>query len=141
MFDISVIPCIWRKAIICPILKYPNSDRRLPLNYRGISLLSCISKMYSAFLNKRLSYCLESNDILADEQNGFRAKRSCEEHIFTLNSIIKNNSSVFTAYIDLKKCFDFIDRDMLLYKLLINNIDGETLQFSQKYLLKLCVMY
>jgi hypothetical protein len=32
---------------------------------------------------------------------------------------------VFTAYIDLKKCFDYVDRDMLLYKLLINNIDGK----------------
>jgi hypothetical protein len=32
---------------------------------------------------------------------------------------------VFTAYIDLKKCFDYIDRDMLRYKLLINNIDGK----------------
>ncbi len=33
--------------------------------------------------------------------------------------------SVFAAYIDLRKCFDFIDRDMMLYKLLLNNIDGK----------------
>lgn len=31
----------------------------------------------------------------------------------------------FSAIIDLKKCFDFIDRDMMLYKLLLNNIDGK----------------
>ena len=45
--------------------------------------------------------------------------------MFTLNSIIKNNKQVFTAYIDLRRCFDYIDRDMLLYKLLLNKIDGK----------------
>ena len=61
--------------------------------------------------------------MLADEQNGFRKQRSCEDHVFTLNSLIKNNSNVFTAFIDLKRCFDYVDRDMLLYKLLLHHID------------------
>ncbi len=87
-------------------------------------MLPCISKLYSAFINKRLSNYLETSDLLAEEQNGFRKNRSCEEHVFTLNSIIRNNSKVFTAFIDLKKAFDFVDRDMLLYKLLINGVDG-----------------
>ena len=95
------------------------------MNYRGISLLSCIGKLYSSLLEKRLSTYLEENDILADEQNGFRRKRSCEDHIFTLNSLVKNNDTVFTSYIDLRKCFDYIDRDMMLYKLLINRVDGK----------------
>ena len=125
IFDSSIIPSVWRRAIICPILKDSNSDNRIPLNYRGISLLSCVSKLYTSFLNKRLTNYLEDNNLLADEQNGFRANRSCEEHIFTLNSIIRNNKNVFTAFIDLKKCFDFIDRDMLLYKLLLHKVDGK----------------
>ena len=125
IFDTGITPSLWRKAIICPILKDPASDRRVPMNYRGISLLSCISKLYSAFLNDRISNFLEQNDLLSDEQNGFRANRSCEDHVFTLNSIIRNNANVHTTFIDLKKAFDFIDRDMLLYKLLLNNIDGK----------------
>ena len=125
VFDTSIIPSVWRKAIICPILKDASADKRMPMNYRGVSLLSCISKLYSAFINHRLVTYLENNDTLADEQNGFRRNRSCEDHIFTLNSVIKNNYSVFAAFIDLKKCFDFIDRDMMLYKLLLNNINGK----------------
>lgn len=54
IFDSSSIPSAWRKAIICPILKDQNSDKRVPLNYRGVSLLSCTSKLYSAFLNRRI---------------------------------------------------------------------------------------
>ena len=118
------MPSDWRKAIIIPILKDPSSDKRTPLNYRGISLLSCISKVYSALVNKRLTCYLEEYNLLADEQNGFRKDRSCEDHIFTLNSIVKNNANVFTAYIDLKKAFDFVDRDLMLYKLLLLGVDG-----------------
>jgi len=125
IFDTSIIPSVWRKAIICPILKDSTTDPRIPMNYRGISLLSCVSKLYTSFMNMRLTSYLEQNDMLADEQNGFRKKRSCEDHVFTLNSIIKNNKQVFTAYIDLRRCFDYIDRDMLLYKLLLNKIDGK----------------
>ena len=128
LFDSGKIPTEWRKAVICPILKDSSSDKRMPLNYRGISLLSCISKVYSALINKRLTSHLEQNNLLADEQNGFRKDRSCEDHVFTLNSIIKNNTNVYTAYIDLKKAFDYVDRDMLLYKLLKLGVDGKIYQ-------------
>ncbi|VDI26947.1 Hypothetical predicted protein, partial [Mytilus galloprovincialis] len=72
ILDTSLIPSIWRKAVICPILKDTSSDTRLSMNYRGVSLLSCISKLYSTFINKRITHYLENQDILADEQNGFR---------------------------------------------------------------------
>ena len=125
IFDTSIIPSVWRQSIICPILKDPSSDRSVPMNYRGISLLSCISKLYSSILNKRITKYLEENNILAEEQNGFRTDRSCEDHVFTLNSVIRNNTTVFAAFIDLKKAFDFVDRNMLLYKLLQSNINGK----------------
>ena len=44
--------------------------------------------------------------------------------MYILN-IIRNNVLVFASFIDLKKAFDFIDRDMLLYKLLLHKIDGK----------------
>ena len=78
IFDTSIIPSIWRKSVICPIHKEPTSDKTTPLNYRGISLLSCVSKVYSAFINKR---------------------RSCKDRIFVLNSLIRNKANIFTAFI------------------------------------------
>ena len=56
-------------------------------------------------------------------------KRSCEKHIFTITSIVKNiikhNISTFVAFIDLEKAFDWVDRSLLQYRLLDNNIDGK----------------
>ena len=66
------------ESYFCRILINPASDRKIPINYRDISLLSCISKLYSALLNDGTSKYLENNDLLSDEQNGFRANSSCE---------------------------------------------------------------
>ena len=128
LFNNNLMPSIWLKAIITPIPKGAKCDPHVPLNYRGISLLSCVSKAYSGIINKRITRYLDDTNFLVDEQNGFRKDRSCEEHIFSLHSMIQTNikskKSVFGAFIDLEKAFDWVDRDLLFYKLLHNNING-----------------
>ena len=128
-FNLSLTPTIWLKAMINPIPKGSKKDPYTPINYRGISLLSCVAKVYTGILNDRItSYC-EMMDIYVDEQNGFRKGRSCEDHIYSLTSIIKNRmtskDSTFAAFIDLEKAFDWVDRDLLMYRLLQYNIDGK----------------
>ncbi len=117
----AILPTVWLKAIIKPIPKSSSKDPSVPLNYMGISLLSCLGKVFSGIINVRVvNYC-EENGIYKDEQNGFRKHRSCEDHIFVLTSIIKNRMSegreTFCAFIDMQKAFDFIDHDLLFYKL------------------------
>ena len=129
IFNSSIIPSIWLKAIIKPIPKSTTSDPRLPLMYRGISLLSTVSKLYSGILNNRLSKFSEENNLFVEEQNGFRKKRSCEEHIYTLSSLIRKRKgsglSTYVAFIDIEKAFDKVDRKLLLYKLLKLNVNGK----------------
>ena len=128
-FDTGILPSVWRKAMISPVPKDSTKDKRVPLNYRGISLLSVIGKMYSSVLNNRLLTYLENNRSLADEQNGFRKNRSCEDHVFSACTLIrdrlKNKQDTFGVFIDFQKAFDFVDRDVLLYKLISNGIDGK----------------
>ncbi len=135
-FDTGLLPSCWSNAIIKPIPKNKNNDPRIPLNYRGINLLSCIYKCYSSVMNRRLLKYLEQNQLLCDEQNGFREKRSCLEHIFTLHSIIKNRKNeskdTFTAFIDYTKCFDLIDRNILYFKLIQYGIDGKMYRTLKK---------
>ncbi len=128
-FDTGLLPSCWLKSVIKPIPKSKTSDPRVPLNYRGVNLLSCIYKTYSCVINKRLLTYLERYHLIEDEQNGFREGRSCLEHIYTLYSIIKNRKNqlkdTFVAFIDFTKCFDLIDRDVLFYKLTEYGIDGK----------------
>ena len=105
----NVIPSIWRSSIIAPIPKSASKDPCVPLNYRGISLLSCLYKLYTSMLNLRLTNYCENNNYLVDEQNGFRPKRSCQDHIYVLSSIIRNRKvqkkDTFCAFVDFKKSF------------------------------------
>ena len=130
-FDRSIVPTAWRQAIIKPIPKSSEDDNRIPSNYRGISLLSCVSKLFTKILSTRLTTYLDDRGGLVEEQNGFRTGRSCTEHIFTLQSVIQsrqcNNLSTFVTFIDFSKAFDRINRESLLYKLFNNPcpIDGK----------------
>ena len=50
----SLIPRTWARGIINPIAKSASSDLRVPLNYREISLLPLVSKLYMALLSERI---------------------------------------------------------------------------------------
>ena len=117
----NVIPTCWRKAIIVPIPKSASKDPYVPLNYLGISLLSCMYKLFTSLINARITAHCESNHLLADEQNGFRSGRSCLDHIYSLTSIIRNRKATglntFCAFVDFQKAFDWVNRELLLYKI------------------------
>ena len=55
-FKTCLVPKMWLKSIIKPIPKNSEKNPFLPLNYRGISHVSCISKIYSSILNNRLTH-------------------------------------------------------------------------------------
>ena len=91
--------------------------------------MCCVAKIYSSILTNRLHNFLEVNNILVDEQNGFRAARSCIDHIFVICTILRNRKSLgqdtFLSFIDYKKAFDSVDRSLLLFKLSEIGIKGK----------------
>ena len=110
-FEYGKVPSIWQKAIISPV---PKSAMKDPCasEYRGVPLLSHVGKIYSQVLNNRIvSYC-EITDLFCDAQNGFRKSRSCEDHIFSHTTIIRNRlkmkKDTFVAFIDMQKAFDWV---------------------------------
>ena len=126
IFNAGLGPTIWGKCCITPIPKSSMKDSLTPLNYRGISLLSCASKLYSRVINNRLTAYCNISDILVNEQNGFRKDRSCLDHIFSLSSIIKNrllnNKPTFSCFIDISKAFDWVNRDLLFLRYICYNM-------------------
>ena len=103
-------------------------DSRDPLSYREITLTPVIYKMYCFILNKRLSSWDEHNGVITDNQNGFRKGRSTIDQLSTLTSIIETRKSrkqsTFAAFIDFKKAYDCINRDLLFTKLSKIGITG-----------------
>ena len=69
-----MFPEEWSKAIIIRLHK--KGDENNPDTYRGISLLSILSKVFTYIINSRLTHWTESNSVLNDTQAGFRKGRS-----------------------------------------------------------------
>ena len=83
----GIIPDDWCIGVIFPLYKNKGSPTD-PDNFRGITLLSCIGKLFTAVLNFRLTKYLDAAGEIGDEQAGFREGYSTMDHIFTLYAII-----------------------------------------------------
>ena len=109
--QIGVFPSALKLAKVIPI--YKGDDHCSPNNYRPISLLSPISKIFEILISKRLNKFLEEQKILVDEQLGFRKLHSTTHAITDIFSQISNNidCSRYTCVLllDLKKAFDTVD--------------------------------
>ena len=127
-FSSGLNPSEWYFSDIKPIPK-PDKDPRDPMQNRCITILCCVAKVYSSLLNNRLQKFLESNKILVEEQNGFRSSRSCIDHIFVLITVLRNRKllgkDTYLAFIDYKKAFDSVDRNLLFFKLALNGVSGK----------------
>lgn len=131
IFDTGLVPEVWTEGIICPIYKN-KGDANNPDNYRGITVLSCFGKLFTAVLNLRLNNYLENMSLLCEEQTGFRKGYSTMDHTFNLKCLmdlyLHRNKQLFCAFIDYKKAFDSVNRTALWQKLLQQNINGKMLK-------------
>ena len=112
------------KGLVVKILNYPEkSDLQMDLLVVSHKkyLTDGLYKIHCSVLNHRLTQLAEQNDILAEEQNGFRPNRSCTDHLITLTIIINTRKitrkSTFIGFVDFSKAYDKINRNLLWHKL------------------------
>lgn len=128
LFDQGIFPEDWCKSVIVPL--YKKGDPSNPGNYRGISLLSILSKVFTSIINQRLYMWAEEESKLCEEQAGFRKRYATTDHIFTLTSIIKQSlygnktGKLYVCFVDFMKAFDTVNRDSLW--LLLQKIETST---------------
>ena len=123
-------------AKVIPIFK--KGDPSLASNYRPISVLSCINKIFEKILFRRLYNFLEKYNILYEFQFGFRQGHSTEHALVEIIDKIKlamdNNELTCGLFLDLSKAFDTVNHEILLYKLDHYGIRGPALKLLKNYL-------
>lgn len=133
MYSRSHYPNSWKQTIILPILK--KGDPSNPDNYRGISITSVLSKVFMSILTDRLNSWAEDNQIIVEEQAGFRKGYSTVDNIFVLHSIIQHylqrKRKVYVAFVDFKKAFDTVSKEALWDILHRHGIQGRFLKMLQ----------
>jgi sorting nexin-29 len=106
------LPEEWKESITVPI--YKKGDKTDYDNYRGISLLLTKYKILTNILLSRLTPYAE--EIIGDYQCGFRRNSSTADHIFCIHQILEitweYNESVHQFFIDFKKAYDLVRREV-----------------------------
>ena len=118
---LSYFPAKWKHAKVIPIKK-PGKNPVEITSYRPISLLSSISKILEKILVERINKHIVANDILPNEQHGFRAGLSTNHQLYRLKNHIhtklRNGQSTGIVFCDVEKAFDRVWHDGLVLKMI-----------------------
>ena len=111
----------WVDDFITPILK-SGGIQNDPTFYRGISISSCLGKIFTIIMKNRLVEFLECNNLISNCQIGFTSGKRTTDHIFVLKTLMDMAKSkkkpLYMCFVDLKSAFDTVWRNGLLYKLI-----------------------
>ena len=106
-FCLSLVPSDWVCACIVPLFK-GKGDMFECCNYRGISLLSVVGKVYGRVLINRIRKKTER--AISEVQGGFRRGRGCVDQVFVVRQIcekyLAKGKNVYFAFMDLEKAYD-----------------------------------
>lgn len=137
-FEQGTFPSRLKISIVKPI--YKKGDPTEMGNYRPITLIPVISKIFEKAMSDRMESFLTKNNILAENQFGFRRGRSTTQACFSLvkeiTESLDKKQMVMGLFLDMTKAFDYVSHSRLLYKLQKYGIRGKAYQWIQSYLSK-----
>jgi len=126
----GVFPEEWGKGMLTMIHKKGSTED--PKNYRGISLLPVLCKVFTKLLNNRLVEYAEAENMQAEEQAAYRKGYSTVDQIYVLQSLVqkqlcKKGGRYYVIFIDFAAAFDSVPHLHLIYTLIKNGIHGGVL--------------
>ena len=111
---------------------FTKGDPNFVKNYRGVTLVSCMSKLFTTILNNTIEIFYVNNNRISDAQFGFKKGHSTVHATFVLFSLIQKflneKQRLYVCFVDLKRCFDSRNRNALWYKLYNTGIQGKLLR-------------
>ena len=131
------VPTDMKKSMLRPVLKGNDEDPTDPQNYRPISLLNTLMKLYEGMIKRRLVQKLEDENLLSTAQAAYRRSMSTADHIFVHQELIfeyrfcrngprgGSKPPLYVIFMDLKKAFDTVCRYLLLRKLYAFGVNGK----------------
>jgi hypothetical protein len=114
------LPADWTKAIIIPILK-PGKTTEEMESYRPIALTSILTKIFERIILTKLKWFLESQNLLVEEQAGFRNNMSTSNSLMRFVQDVKQGfnqkKGTLAVFIDFKGAYDMVCRSKSMSKL------------------------
>ena len=134
------VPRDFKRTLLSPFLKNEDEDQNDPSNYRPISLLNSLMKIYEGILSHRISTFFDNN-IISPCQAAYRKNRSVFDHVLVLHEVFleyrfyqvgprggTSKRLLYLCFLDLRKAFDTVSRNILFTKLCKAGIRGKLLR-------------
>ena len=112
----SIYPCMWSYTKL--IVLFKKGSRNVCTNYRGISLMDSLAKLFDSILSQRLERWFQPDR----EQAGAQKGRGCVEHLLTLRLLMDfakhRKRKLFVVFVDFSKAYDCVPRDRLIRRMI-----------------------
>ena len=120
---LGYFPKAWKQAKTIMVPK-PNKDLSSAKNYRPISLLSCLGKLFERLLAGRISKYLEHNNLFNKNQSGYRRGKMSSDHLLRLveesHKGFREGKVTASLFLDAEAAFDKCWHDGIRHKLVID---------------------
>ena len=133
-YETEEIPEEWARGLVVPIPK--TTDGSKIENYRGISLMSIVGKVFISVLNTRIKRWMESNKVIVEEQAGFREGHAAVDQVFVLWEVMqrqkRRKKPYYLAFLDIKRAYDVVWREGLWDRLWTSGVRGRMWRMIQQ---------
>ena len=120
------MPESWKEVVVSML--YKKGDVRDPGNYRGISLMSIVAKVYEKLLTNRMTEFLENNKCYDESAQGSRKDRSAVDNMVIFMIVLQIRSvkglNTIVMFLDEYKCYPRAFRDAIMLKLAECGVTG-----------------
>ena len=136
--DQCIFPDKLKIAHVLPL--YNKGSQHDCNNYRPISILPTISKLFENYFSNQLQTFFKKNNILHPRQSRFKANHSCQTALLNLvNSWVHDiheGKTIGAVFLDFQRAFDLVDHEIFLYKLMytLYHFSNNALQWFKAYL-------
>ncbi len=134
------VPAAWKDANVVPIYKGSGKPKDDVCSYRPVSLTSVLGKVLEKLISSRMMSYINENNVLSDNQFGFRSGRNCEQmlskffHLLSKSLDSQKCNLVDGVFLDFSSAFDKVDHNLLLRKLHSLGFRGSVLLWIQNFL-------
>lgn len=133
LLDGSPPPDVMCTSKLAPVPKSGQAQAPSDKNmYRGVSVSEVVAKVWDRVMYKRFDGVVEGNSLRAPTQCGFRAEHGTIDALFTMQHLIDksraSHSPLYVVFVDFKKAFDLVQRDLLIERCRELGVHGAFLQ-------------